>query len=103
MFTVAAIQSAPLVLGIPGFTQADLFAPERLRALFERWHEALASDHPALAARYDAYRATQGADLAPAAISALLVELAPHVSRFVIRLFGCEREWDAQRKAVDEQ
>ncbi len=94
-----------LELGIPGFTYADLYSPPRLRALFERWHEGLHATSPALAARYDALRATQGDNLTPVELSELLVELAPSVSRFVVRLFGPDVEvaWNEQRARAESE
>jgi NADPH-dependent glutamate synthase beta subunit-like oxidoreductase/NAD(P)H-flavin reductase len=103
MPTAATSMPQSLTLGISGFTYADLYEPTRLRALFQRWHEELATADPALLSRYDAYRASQGAGLAPEALSELLVEVTPHVSRFVVRLFGIEAEWEAQRKSVDDE
>jgi NADPH-dependent glutamate synthase beta subunit-like oxidoreductase/NAD(P)H-flavin reductase len=95
--------SSSLRLGIPGFTYADLYAPERLRALFERWHEELHASDPALAARYDAYRASGGTALGPIEKSELLVAIAPTVSRFVVRLFDVADEWNAGRARVEHE
>ena len=97
------MQKQTLSLGIAGFSYADLYQPERLRALFERWREALGTADPELAARYDAYRATQGADLSPVALSELLVALAPTVSRFVATLFAVEEQWNEQRRLVEQE
>ncbi|HUS65232.1 MAG TPA: hypothetical protein VMZ28_11845, partial [Kofleriaceae bacterium] len=100
MATAKAPQPHPIELGIPGFSYADLFAPARLRALHLRWREGLS---PELGARYDAYRADGGASPTPEALSDLLVTLAPEVTRFVTRLFGCEAAWEEQRqKVLDE-
>src|SRR5262245_2845865 len=97
------MQKPKLELKIPGFTYADLYVPDKLRALFERWREELGASDAALAARYDAYRATQGEGLGPVELSELLVALAPTVSRFVVKLFGVEAEWEEQRKKVLEE
>jgi NADPH-dependent glutamate synthase beta subunit-like oxidoreductase/NAD(P)H-flavin reductase len=85
--------------GIPGFTYADLYAPERLAALYDTWRAELESADGALAARYGAWRQAPES-LAPVALSSLLVEVAPHVSRFVARLFGVEEQWGARRRQV---
>src|SRR5437763_15033397 len=97
------MQKQKLELGIAGYSYADLYDPAKLRTLFERWHAELhASDAP-LGARCDAYRANQGASLTPEALSELLVELAPTVSRFVARLFRVEDEWtELQRRTAEE-
>jgi NADPH-dependent glutamate synthase beta subunit-like oxidoreductase/NAD(P)H-flavin reductase len=92
-----------LQLGIPGFTYADLYRPAKLRELFERWHDELQKSDPPLAARYDAYRATQGDGLSAIEISNLLVDLAPTVSGFVARLFDVTAETDAQRRKVEAE
>ncbi len=82
---------------------ADLDDPERLRALFERWLAELQAADAALAARYVEWRRSQGAGLSPEEQSALFVDVAPHVSGFVARLFGVEAEWSAQRAAVEAE
>ena len=90
----AAATSDPsaLVLGIPGFSYADLFSPERLADLsgvFEGWFkERDAAAH----ARFDAYRTTRGVGMKPEAISEALLAASPWVSRFVIELFGVSAE-----------
>jgi NADPH-dependent glutamate synthase beta subunit-like oxidoreductase/NAD(P)H-flavin reductase len=78
----------------------DLHQPEQLKELFDRWHARLPAE---LAARYDAWRATLGHGLGPEEQSALFVEVAPYVSRFVVELFGVEAEWEAQQRAVEEE
>jgi NADPH-dependent glutamate synthase beta subunit-like oxidoreductase/NAD(P)H-flavin reductase len=78
----------------------DLYQPARLQELFERWHGQLPAE---VRAHYDAWRATQGEGLSPEALSALFVEVAPHVSRFVVELFGVQAEWEAQRKSVEDE
>ncbi|HZS38227.1 MAG TPA: pyridine nucleotide-disulfide oxidoreductase, partial [Polyangia bacterium] len=105
MTTAAASPSStnPLPLGIAGVRYADLYEPAGLRALYQRWHDELAARDAALCARYDAYRASQGEGLTPEEISALLVDVAPSVSEFVIRLFGCKDAFSAQRRAVEAE
>jgi hypothetical protein len=73
------------VLGIPGFAYADLFSPYGLRRLYDVWLDELQAADAELSGRYLAYR--DGAALAPVALSNLLVEVAPHVSRFLKTLF----------------
>ena len=80
-----------LSLGIPGFTYADLHSAEKLKALYEAWCAELCARDAALAARYEAFRRAPGA-IEPVTFSELLVEVAPHVSRFVARLFGVTPE-----------
>ncbi|HEY2748465.1 MAG TPA: FAD-dependent oxidoreductase [Polyangia bacterium] len=97
------MQKQKLDLGLPGYSYADLYDPAKLRTLFEAWHRELHAGDAALGARYDAYRATLGAELGPQALSDLLVELAPSVSRFVARLFRVEDEWNALRVRTEEE
>src|ERR1700759_5596072 len=97
------MQKQKLDLGISGYSYADLYDPAKLRTLFEAWHQELHAQDAALAARYDAYRATQGADLGPQALSDLLVALAPTVSAFLARLFRVEDEWNELRVRTEEE
>ena len=77
--------SPPPELGIAGFTFADLFSPYGLRRLYDAWLAELTGGDAALFARYQAYR--DGAALGPEALSTLLTEVAPWVSRFLVELF----------------
>ncbi len=88
----ATSHGSELVLGIAGFGYADLFEPARLADLDGVFREELRATAPETFAKFDAFRAAQGEGLAPEAVSALLVEVAPYVSAFVARLFGVEAE-----------
>ena len=85
-----------LTLGLPGFTYPDLFQPEKLKELTEHYERSLKEDSPELHQRYLNYRASEGRDLSPEAVSELLVDLAPGLSLFVARLFGVENERSQQ-------
>ena len=74
-------------LGLPDFTFADLHLPERLAELHTRFADEVRGLEPELWARWEAHRAAPAA-LGPVDRSAVLVALAPHVSRFVARLFA---------------
>ena len=78
-------------LGVPGYTFADLHDPERLASLYERFCEEVEAADPGFWAEWDAYRQAPDAPRTPVALSNLLVGMAPHVSRFVTRLFQVER------------
>src|SRR5579872_7122320 len=84
-----------LHLGIPGFSYADLFSPHALRRLYDAWLSDLSAADPDVHSRYVAYRG--GEQLGPVPLSELLCAVAPHVSRFVLRLFGPEVQAAAQR------
>ena len=97
----AAPSDAPrLVLGVAGFDYRDLHTPEGLARLHAAFLDALAADDAALSARFAACRA--GEKLAAPAESQLLVDVAAHVSRFVGRLFGVERELAELRAGVEQ-
>jgi len=75
-----------------GFSFEDLHDPAALARLdgeFGRW---LAAADDALQGRYAAARA-QPASLAYKEEADLLIAVAPHLDRFIARLFGIEEEW----------
>jgi NAD(P)H-flavin reductase/NADPH-dependent glutamate synthase beta subunit-like oxidoreductase len=77
-------------LGIAGFTYADLHVPARLRELYEVFCREVAERDPAFWSEWDAYRAAPDAPRSPQQRSDLIVRMAPHVSRFVARLFQAD-------------
>ncbi|MBZ5557639.1 MAG: FAD-dependent oxidoreductase [Acidobacteriia bacterium] len=77
-------------LGVPGYTFADLHDPPRLASLYERFCEEVAAADPVVWREWDAYRQAPDAPRAPLAVSNLLTSMAPHVSRFLTRLFQVE-------------
>jgi NADPH-dependent glutamate synthase beta subunit-like oxidoreductase/NAD(P)H-flavin reductase len=74
-------------LGVPGYTFGDLQDPGRLASLYERFCEAVQAADPALWEAWEAYRSAPDAPRPPIVLSNLLVAMAPHVSRFITRLF----------------
>ncbi|MCE9595681.1 MAG: FAD-dependent oxidoreductase [Planctomycetes bacterium] len=93
----------PLALGLPGFTFADLHAPEQLARLQGVFTAELERAEPELAARYRDY-AAGSLELAAPAESQLLIDVGRHVSRFVAKLFGVESEvLERRRTLVDRQ
>jgi NADPH-dependent glutamate synthase beta subunit-like oxidoreductase/NAD(P)H-flavin reductase len=90
---MSATSASRQPLGLPDFTFADLHLPERLAALHTRFADEVRGLEPELWARWEAHRAAPAA-LGPIDQSALLVALAPHVSRFVARLFAVGDEAD---------
>jgi NADPH-dependent glutamate synthase beta subunit-like oxidoreductase/NAD(P)H-flavin reductase len=83
-------------LGLPGFTFADLHRPARLRDLYDRFVEELAGAEPELWAEWQQYRDIPDS-LSPISRGNLIVLMAPHVSRFVARLFCIGPEAQALR------
>ena len=86
--SVTATASSPL--GVPGYTFGDLHDPERLASLYERFCEDVQAADPAFWSEWDAYRQAPDRQPAPIALSNLLIGMAPHVSRFLTRLFGID-------------
>jgi NADPH-dependent glutamate synthase beta subunit-like oxidoreductase/NAD(P)H-flavin reductase len=84
---MTAIPSAHQSLGIAGFTFADLHQPARLGALYELFCDEVRRTEPELWAQWEAHRANPVA-LGPIAQSNLIVAVAPHVTRFLTRLFA---------------
>ncbi len=92
--------ASTLILGIPGFSYADLYDPARLSDLAGCFDAELAARDEALFQSFEAYRNCRGEGMQPEAVSELLVRLAPELGRFVARLFGVEREHDAQAALI---
>jgi len=95
--------STELHIGIPGFTYADLYKPERLKELLDVFEVDVADANPELFASWDDYRNHPEKPRKPPEISALLVAMAGHVSRFVTKMFGIEQEVDALTAATADQ
>jgi NADPH-dependent glutamate synthase beta subunit-like oxidoreductase/NAD(P)H-flavin reductase len=74
-------------LGIPGFTYGDLHQPLRLRALYEVFCDEVHRIDDDLWAKWEAYR-SEPTSLNAVSRSELIVAMAPHVSRFLTRLFS---------------
>jgi NADPH-dependent glutamate synthase beta subunit-like oxidoreductase/NAD(P)H-flavin reductase len=73
---------------LKGLHYAELYDPAALRSLDARFRGLLAEEDPALAARFEAYRA--GAELRAPDESELLIAVARPLSRFVAQLFRVE-------------
>jgi len=87
-----------LRLGLAGFVYEDLHRPEKLLELFVMFDAELLRDEPAAHAGLLAWRADpDGLDVGKA--SEAILAAAPHVERFVARLFGVE---DAMRRKSEE-
>ena len=95
---------ADFELGVEGFTYGDLYRPERLRALAEAFYDEVGREDAALHARLTEYVAARGGNLkGTKAESDLLIEAAPHLSRFVSRLFRVERERERLAESIRAQ
>ena len=95
---------ADFQLGIADFTYADLYRPERLRRLTAAFYAELREADPTLHDALMNYTKARGATLkGTKAESDLLINAAPHLSRFVARLFRVERERAAHAERIRAQ
>ncbi len=85
-----------LTLGVPGFAWSDLHRPDALARLHDAFEGFLAERDPTGLALLAAYRADPNA-LAPTAVSALMIRIAPIVGAFFARLFDIEKDVSALR------
>ncbi|MBM4358668.1 MAG: FAD-dependent oxidoreductase [Deltaproteobacteria bacterium] len=99
----ATREPSELVLGYPDFGYADLFEPARLAELDALFLSELATTAPETSTKLLAFRAACGDGMKPEAVSEVLLEAAPHVSRFVARLFNVEAEARALVDATTER
>jgi NADPH-dependent glutamate synthase beta subunit-like oxidoreductase/NAD(P)H-flavin reductase len=96
---MSSVSLAHQRLGIAGFTFADLHRPERLRDLYVQFADEVQHTEPDLWTAWEAYRVDPNA-LGPIAQSNLIVAMAPHVSRFLMRLFAVDEECEAMVAAT---
>jgi NADPH-dependent glutamate synthase beta subunit-like oxidoreductase/NAD(P)H-flavin reductase len=99
-WVAATCDPAELRLAEPGFSYADLFAPDRLAELTARFDAYFLAADPAGHARFATYRERKG-EGKPEEISEALLAGAPHLARFVTRLFGVEAEAQALMDAAN--
>src|SRR5579862_6470978 len=95
--------TAALRLGVEGFSYPDLFNAARLKDLMAVFDSDLAAANPELFRAWHAYRSNPGVARTPVEISALLVGVSGHVSRFLARLFDIEAETAALAAATSDQ
>ncbi len=76
-----------MLLGIDGFTYADLHEPTRLRDLYSVFCREVEARDPAFWSEWDQYRQDPDATRPPQQVSDLIVRMAPHVSLFLATLF----------------
>ena len=88
---MSPLPSASDPLGISGFKFADLHDPARLRDLHDAFVAEISSTEPELWRKWEQHREVPEA-LGAVARANLIVQVAPHVSRFLTRLFGVGAE-----------
>ncbi len=92
-----------LVLGISGFSYADLYAPAALARLDAHFLAYLQERAPAVAGRFGEYRRNGGEGMAPEAVSEVLVDTAPVLGRFIAALFQIGGAHAAQGEAIRDE
>jgi NADPH-dependent glutamate synthase beta subunit-like oxidoreductase/NAD(P)H-flavin reductase len=90
-------------LGISGFWYSDLYSPDKLRDLTERFYEDLASKNTNLAQQLRHYIEARGAGYEKREESKILVDAAVYLSDFVARLFRIEQYRSKLYKRIIEQ
>src|SRR5215213_9854165 len=91
-------------LGIEGFAYGDLYRPGRLRELAAAFYAGVEREDAGLHARLTEYVNSRGENLkGTKAESELLIEAAPHLSRFVARLFRVEGERERLAEGIRAQ
>ncbi|MEO5929078.1 MAG: FAD-dependent oxidoreductase [Candidatus Kapaibacterium sp.] len=92
-----------LLIGIPGFTYADLYIPDRLRELTERFYNSVRESDAALWERFDHYRETLGEGMKPEDVSEVIVDITPHLSAFISELFQVRDQHGRMKHAVEAE
>jgi len=87
-----------LVLGVAGFTYADLHDPVRLASLTDVFHDELRQQAPDILAHLQAL--ADGTLTSPEAVSEALVAIAPYVSAFIAKLFQIVSEQQQLQAAL---
>jgi NAD(P)H-flavin reductase/NADPH-dependent glutamate synthase beta subunit-like oxidoreductase len=90
-------------LGIPGYTFTDLHDPDRLASLYDRFCEEVQAVDPVFWREWDGYRQAPDKARPPIVLSNLLIDMAPHVSRFVRRLFDVDAPAGAIAQSTRDQ
>ncbi|WDT80933.1 MAG: hypothetical protein MPW14_03905 [Candidatus Manganitrophus sp.] len=92
-----------LSLGIKGWRYADLYDPLRLKELAEMFYRSVEASDPDLGRSYAAYRESGGKGISAVDESNLIVALAPHLDRFVSRLFRIEPALSAEVQRAEAE
>ncbi len=95
--------TAALNLYVDDFTFDDLHNPFRLKELAEAFYLSFEAANPSVFARFIEYKNGKGAGMPQTAISAILVESAPYLSRFLARLFNIEQETETLNARVKNE
>jgi NADPH-dependent glutamate synthase beta subunit-like oxidoreductase/NAD(P)H-flavin reductase len=96
----AAAEDRNFLLGIAGFRYSDLYDPRRLKALAETFDQTLKAADPET---FQALLAGRRGELPSGERSQVLLKAAPHLSRFLGRLFGIARELEVQSARLKDE
>ncbi len=92
-----------LYIRVPEFDYHDLHNPHKLARLTDIFYDEVLSADPGLFERFDRYRIAKGEGLTGPEISSIVVEMAPYLSRFVVRMFGIEDECSKLRLQAEKE
>ena len=90
-----------LLLGIDGFSYPDLYKPERLKELADRFYREVDQADPDLGGKFRSYRETRGDGIPALEESDLIVKMAPYLGRFVARLFRIDEAYARDRTEAE--
>lgn len=90
-------------LGIDGFTYSDLYKPVRLGELTENFYDEIKETDFQLYERLTNYISARGVGYEQKEESAILIESAYYLSKFLARMFFVEKEHERQIAAVKIQ
>ncbi|MFN3920605.1 MAG: hypothetical protein ACK4JF_10025, partial [Methylohalobius sp.] len=96
----AAADARDFPLGIASFRYSDLYDPRRLKALAETFDQTLKAVDPET---FQALLAGRRGELPEGERSKVLLKTAPHLSRFLARLFGIDCELEAQSAQLKDE
>ena len=89
-----------LELGVPGFNYSDLFDAVRLKELADVFYDEVQKTDPVVGEALAKYIASRGENLEKRAESTLLTDAAPHLSKFIARLFNIENDRASIEKEI---
>src|ERR1044072_3472375 len=90
-------------LAVSGFNYSDLYKPEKLKELCEVFYRELGQTDADLHRALMQYIDARGAGYEKTAESELLVHAPPHLTDFIVRLFGIEQDYAALTGTVKIQ
>ena len=103
MQSSAGSSGPELVLGLSGFTYADLYEPAGLRRLHDSFLAYFEKRDAEAFGKFEAYRVCAGSGFGPKETSEALLAAAPHLSAFVGELFGVSQELEALERETQQE